>query len=375
MQNISFHEHHTPPTHTNSNLTHPSRPRHDTKSEFSSRTGEVVKKHPYFFHIKREDKMTPKIDIPKKGTTQQTEKRCTHTRANTFTRICMVWLCLTRVCPPCISRLGASFASPFPLMRLAGVYDTFVDPLTGSISYCFCILTCGPSREMAPIHARMPVLLAADDDVERWLNHKSYTFEQVQSLMRPYEGLGCYKVASSSDRRTATTTINGGIECIEPIEQFEKRQRENGIGRFFTSQTQKKKKTDEAPTTTLLSPSSSPPIPSVSSPSLCSSDSVSTHLTPSDRHAVDRDVDVDRESHTGTVTADSTCDTRVEQPNTPQDTSSSMSHSHRKRKVDDDDNDDDDSNIQEVSQTSLHTILPSPKRRKPTAAERARAHG
>lgn len=50
----------------------------------------------------------------------------------------------------------------------------------------FTIVTCTPSRSIAHIHNRMPVILAAND-IDHWLSDEP--FEHVASVMQPYDGL------------------------------------------------------------------------------------------------------------------------------------------------------------------------------------------
>jgi putative SOS response-associated peptidase YedK len=75
-------------------------------------------------------------------------------------------------------------------MHLAAVYDAAIDDATGETQYSFCILTCGPSKEMAKIHTRMPVVLSPEN-ARRWVDVDKYTFDDVKNLLVPFEGETC----------------------------------------------------------------------------------------------------------------------------------------------------------------------------------------
>lgn len=172
-------------------------------TEMDEKTGHAARKQPYFFHMKASDGQPPTIAV---GSTKKAKD---------------------------------SQESPFPTMYLAAVYDAAIDDSTGQIEYSFCILTCAPSKEMRPIHNRMPVVLTRSD-AEKWLDVDRFPFDQLQPLLKPYEGLAFYKVPP-----VVNNARNHGVECIEPLDQFEKRTKASGIGRFFSP----KAKTTNAATT------------------------------------------------------------------------------------------------------------------------------
>lgn len=65
---------------------------------------------------------------------------------------------------------------------MAGLYGTDVQGREA-----FTIITCPPSRFMADIHNRMPVIFGADADARAWMRPET-GFEQVAGLLKPYEG-------------------------------------------------------------------------------------------------------------------------------------------------------------------------------------------
>ena len=170
-------------------------------TEYDEKSGNVARKQPYFFHMKTSDGEQPTVSVAKKD--QEKE-------------------------------------SPFPVMYLAAVYDASVDDSTGVMNYSFCILTCEPSKEMRTIHNRMPVVLT-HEDAQKWVDVETYRFDQVQPLLKPFEGLGFYKVPP-----VVNNSRNHGVECIEPLDQFEKRSKASGIGRFFSPK--KQPETKNSPT-------------------------------------------------------------------------------------------------------------------------------
>lgn len=51
----------------------------------------------------------------------------------------------------------------------AGLWDRWVNPQTGAWQDRFAILTMASSPSLAALHDRMPVILSAPDDIDRWL--------------------------------------------------------------------------------------------------------------------------------------------------------------------------------------------------------------
>lgn len=69
-----------------------------------------------------------------------------------------------------------------PLMTLAGLWEEWKDP-EGRPLRTFTILTTEPNEVMAPIHDRMPVILAPSDRA-KWLNNTT-PIEELVALLRP----------------------------------------------------------------------------------------------------------------------------------------------------------------------------------------------
>jgi putative SOS response-associated peptidase YedK len=67
-------------------------------------------------------------------------------------------------------------------VRLAGLWERFTRD-DESIEAC-TVLTCEPNELMAPIHNRMPLILAAED-VDRWLD-AAVAATGVADLLRPH---------------------------------------------------------------------------------------------------------------------------------------------------------------------------------------------
>ena len=69
------------------------------------------------------------------------------------------------------------------LFRFAGLTERWTSPAGVEILSC-CIITIGPNAVMEPIHDRMPVILAAEDETA-WLNPANTDPEMLRSFIRP----------------------------------------------------------------------------------------------------------------------------------------------------------------------------------------------
>ena len=93
----------------------------------------------------------------------------------------------------------------------AGLWDSWRDP-TGQERQTFTILTTAPNELVAPIHNRMPVILAARD-YEHWLS-SAVMAESLLALLRPYpaEEMAAYRVS-----RLVNSPANDVPEVIEAV--------------------------------------------------------------------------------------------------------------------------------------------------------------
>lgn len=69
------------------------------------------------------------------------------------------------------------------LVAFAGLWETWSDSDGGEIDSA-CILTTSANETIAPIHDRMPVIVAPDD-FDRWLDVREFTPDEVADLLRP----------------------------------------------------------------------------------------------------------------------------------------------------------------------------------------------
>lgn len=68
-------------------------------------------------------------------------------------------------------------------LALAGVYDTWKTPEGREVSSC-AIITTTPNELVAPVHNRMPVILAREDE-DRWLDPDETVSEALLPFLRP----------------------------------------------------------------------------------------------------------------------------------------------------------------------------------------------
>jgi putative SOS response-associated peptidase YedK len=78
----------------------------------------------------------------------------------------------------------------------AGVRNRYTHPRSGKHVNTYAILTTTPNSLMEPIHRRMPVILAREDE-DRWLNPDMVELQAIQGLLKPYpaEQMATYKVS------------------------------------------------------------------------------------------------------------------------------------------------------------------------------------
>jgi putative SOS response-associated peptidase YedK len=71
------------------------------------------------------------------------------------------------------------------MFGLAGLYDTWSDPVSGERRETFTIITTTPNGVVAPVHNRMPVILSAADE-ETWLDPDETDSLYLLSFLRPF---------------------------------------------------------------------------------------------------------------------------------------------------------------------------------------------
>jgi len=70
-----------------------------------------------------------------------------------------------------------------PLFSFAGIYDIWVEPVSGHEVYTYAIITTDANSIVKPFSNRMPVILRQSDE-EVWLNERTPTLK-LESLLRP----------------------------------------------------------------------------------------------------------------------------------------------------------------------------------------------
>jgi putative SOS response-associated peptidase YedK len=99
------------------------------------------------------------------------------------------------------------------LLAFAGLYESFDDPSTGERERTFTILTTGPNARVAPVHDRMPAVLAPAD-VEAWLAPGTEA-AAARALLRPApDGLLVATLVSSR----VSSVGNDDPGCLAPPE-------------------------------------------------------------------------------------------------------------------------------------------------------------
>ena len=98
------------------------------------------------------------------------------------------------------------------LVTFAGLMETYADP-NGSEIDTGAILTTAASRDIAPIHDRMPVVVSAVDR-DRWLDCRGYEPRDVSDILRPPEP-GFFEAIPVSD--LVNKVSNTGPEIQQPI--------------------------------------------------------------------------------------------------------------------------------------------------------------
>jgi putative SOS response-associated peptidase YedK len=81
------------------------------------------------------------------------------------------------------------------IFGVAGLYDTWKDPLSGEIVNSFTVITVGPNKLMEDIHDRMPAILSKSNE-HLWLDHDIKPQEAIQMLLPyPDQDMKAYRVS------------------------------------------------------------------------------------------------------------------------------------------------------------------------------------
>lgn len=106
-------------------------------------------------------------------------------------------------------RIGLTDGAPF---AFAGLWESWHDKAENQKVESFTIITTDANETVRPIHARMPVILAAGDH-ETWL--AAVDPRQGEDLLRPYPGrdLRAYRVSTA-----VNSSRNDGPACVAPID-------------------------------------------------------------------------------------------------------------------------------------------------------------
>lgn len=109
--------------------------------------------------------------------------------------------------PFAISRIDES-----PL-RLAGVWEHWVSPVTGEVVDSFSLITTAANDLMKPIHHRMPVILDSSCE-EEWLDPENSNLESLQKLLKPSLSS---ELKASPISRLVNSPKNNSPEVLEPV--------------------------------------------------------------------------------------------------------------------------------------------------------------
>lgn len=93
---------------------------------------------------------------------------------------------------------------------LAGIWETWRDPVTDEDIRTFCVVTCEPNEMMATIHDRMPVILHPED-YDRWISPEP----EAADLMKPFptELMTMWKIGSK-----VGSPRNDSADILDPVD-------------------------------------------------------------------------------------------------------------------------------------------------------------
>lgn len=70
------------------------------------------------------------------------------------------------------------------LFAFAGLWDSWIDKVTGEIIHSFTIITTSANELVAPIHDRMPVILERDDE-QKWIG-RNISHDEIVKMLASY---------------------------------------------------------------------------------------------------------------------------------------------------------------------------------------------
>ena len=99
------------------------------------------------------------------------------------------------------------------VFAMAGLWEKWGPPGEAQLRTC-TIVTCEASAVLAPLHARMPVILAADSYAD-WLRPEPGDAQALRALLRPFD-------SEPFDVQAVFTTVNNAridsAECVRPLD-------------------------------------------------------------------------------------------------------------------------------------------------------------
>jgi putative SOS response-associated peptidase YedK len=72
------------------------------------------------------------------------------------------------------------------LFAIAGIYDVWTDPQTGTEVFSYAMVTVEPDAVVGEVHARMPAIFASREDEQDWINPDITEADRLLSLLNPF---------------------------------------------------------------------------------------------------------------------------------------------------------------------------------------------
>jgi putative SOS response-associated peptidase YedK len=104
-----------------------------------------------------------------------------------------------------------------PMFGLAGIWDTWRDPVTGEVLNCFAIITTEPNALAAQIHNRMPAILEREN-YEQWLDPGEPDPKELLGLLKPYPA---EKMARREFAKVVNNSKNKDEATLVPVGEME----------------------------------------------------------------------------------------------------------------------------------------------------------